>query len=72
MLELFSTLWRRGQARLVRKPGAGTSVPGPETDLLAHPVIAAMGERELADLPFPRRTDADRGPPLAVRRCAAA
>jgi hypothetical protein len=72
MLELFSTLWRRVQARRARKPGAGTSDPGPESDLLAHTVIAAMGERELADLPFPRGTDADRGPPLAVRRCAVA
>lgn len=54
MLELFSTLWRSLlRARAHRRTAAMPPACG-SADLLAHPLIAAMSERELADLPFPR------------------
>lgn len=40
---------------------AAPSDIGPSSDLLAHPLIERMSERELADLPLPQDRDREAG-----------
>lgn len=54
MLQFFSIPWRLIAGACTRRFHAGRMPSCQATDLLAHPAIATMSERELADLPFPR------------------
>jgi len=54
MFQFFS-IGRRLASHLSAGCAVGGCTPSCQTpDLLAHPAIARMSERELADLPFPR------------------
>ena len=68
MLEFFSIEWRFGLRARGRRPNAGGLPSCQSADLLAHPAIAAMSERELADLPFPRNLCEGRAPRPQVAR----
>ncbi|WP_187969920.1 hypothetical protein [Aquibium microcysteis] len=70
MFQFFS-MGRRLASRLRACGAVGGCTPSCQApDLLAHPAIARMSERELADLPFPRDPDEARPqrsprPPIA-------
>ena len=70
MLEFFSIPWRLIAGACTRRFHAGRMPSCQATDLLAHPAIATMSERELGDLPFPRDLGEARPPrpPIACQR----
>jgi hypothetical protein len=53
MLQLFFDILRQMRASAQSPPPIGYRVECP-SDPLSHPVLKAMGPRELADIPFPR------------------
>jgi hypothetical protein len=71
MLQFFSTAWRIVAGTGARRRAKGRTPSCQAADLLAHPAIARMSERELADLPFPR-DPGDARPPRPPIACQGA